>query len=148
LASLSGLECLWLYDNEVEDISPLTQLINLIELDLGANRISDISILALCSHLELLCLDDNPLNTPAYCSYLPLIEIMNPLTTDYVYDENPNPLTSDCSTNMAELAQWAGSWLDGPCDASNEWCSGGDLDHLGDVESGDFAQFGKLWLAN
>ena len=147
LGSLADLEYLWLYDNQIDDIFALAPLENLIELDLGANQISDISPIALSTRLELLYLDENPLNTPSYCTYLPLIEVGNLFAEPPGYDPNPNPFTNDCSTNMAELAQWASSWLSTGCGIQNNWCSGGALDHFADLELPDFAQFARLWLA-
>lgn len=147
LESLTPLEYLWLYGNQIDDISALAPLVNLIELDLGANQISDISAIVLFTKLDLLALDDNPLNTPAYCTYLPLIEVYNPLTIYLLYDFNPNPFTGDCSTDMTDFAQWSLRWLDTGCSQSNNWCSGADLDHINDVSLYDLTEFTKLWLA-
>lgn len=146
LASLPQFQYLGLYNNQIDSILPLAPL-DMIELDLGANQISDISPIASCTHLELLLLDGNPLNTPAYCTHLPLIALNNPLTTDFNYDPNPNPFTGDCSTNIVELAQWVSPWLDTGCHQSNNWCSRGDLDHDGNLNAVDFGIFAELWQA-
>ena len=147
LASLPRLKYLGLYNNAVDSILPLAPLVNLIELDLGANQIRDISAIAPFTHLELLLLDSNPLNTPAYCTHLPLIAVNNPLIPDFDYDPNPNPFTRDCSTNIAELAQWVSPWLDTGCHQSNNWCAHRDLDHDGNLNAGDFGVFAHLWQA-
>jgi len=146
LGVLTGLEYLWLYNNQVDNITVLAPLFNLIGLDIGSNQISDISAIELCTHLDILYLDQNPLNTPAYCTYLPFIETNNPLTTMFSYDPNPNPFTSDCSTDMTELEQWSSHWLDTGCSPSNDFCSHTDLDHINDVNLNDFALFTQLWL--
>ena len=146
LAPLTSLQTLWLYNNQIDKIVVLALLTNLIELDLGANQISDISSIGLLTKLDLLDLDWNPLNTPAYCKYLPLIQLNNPLNTELLYDPNPNPFTDDCSTDMTELAQWSLRWLDVACTESNNFCHGADLDHIRDVTLHDFAQFAELWL--
>jgi len=146
LALLTALEYLWLDHNQVGDIFSLVQLVNLIELDLWSNHISDISSLGLFTKLDMLGLDGNPLNTAAYCRYLPLIEMANPLTIDYLYDPDPNPFAADCSTDMTDLAQWSAHWLDSGCGIENNWCSGADLDDVGDVGLPDFDEFARLWL--
>lgn len=65
IASLEGmellpnLETLSLFENEIEDISPLAALSDLEELQLGANRIGDVSPLAELAELSRLGLGSN-----------------------------------------------------------------------------------------
>ena len=148
LEEKQSLTTLWLFNNYVTDISPIADSGSLIELDLGYNLISDISTIAAFENLEELALDGNTLNTPAYCSYLPQISINNPTMTNenFLYDPNPNPITNDCSTDVADLAGWTQNWLDINCTSSNDFCNGADLDHVNNVDIKDFAHFAKLWL--
>jgi len=83
LAELVNLEELWLHENDVEDISALAYLVNLTELRIPWNpRISDLSPLAGLTNLRLLQLggeqtkDTSPL---AHLTYL-VIEDDPPLT--------------------------------------------------------------------
>jgi hypothetical protein len=147
---LSGLTNLWyvlyLGGNEITDISALSGLVNLRYLHLEGNQISEISSLAGFTNLTRLRLTYNPLNTAAYCAYLPLIEANN-LGASISYDEpNPNPMTEDCSTHFADLAVFVSHWLEIGCDVPNNWCGGADLDHIDDVNFKDFAEFAKYWL--
>lgn len=48
-----------LYNNRIEDISPLAVLTNLVSLNLGKNRIKDVSFLSQLVKLEVLVLHDN-----------------------------------------------------------------------------------------
>ncbi len=130
-------------DNQVENISTLSQLMNLSWLNLFDNQVSDISAVSQLS-LTQLRLESNPLNTPAYCIYLFLIEQNNP-AIDIGYDANPNPLTYDCSVDLSDLAEFVNYWLAVGCEAGNNWCGGADLDHIDDVDFKDFAQLGKLY---
>ena len=168
LAGLTNLNYLFFGRNQISDVSALTSLANLINLDLATNQISDISALAgmtNLSHLYLsynqindisalasltnliyLPLQSNPLDTAAYCKYIPLIETNNPDIGLY-YDPNPNPLTDDCSTDMADFAGFAAHWMEIDCGVSNNWCGGADLNHIDDVDMTDLAEFVSYWLA-
>ncbi len=59
IAQLTNLTMLWLYDNQISDITPLAQLTNLAELQLTYNQICDITPLAKLTNLTKLQLDDN-----------------------------------------------------------------------------------------
>ncbi|NPV39332.1 MAG: hypothetical protein HPY78_08675 [Brevinematales bacterium] len=48
-----------LYNNRIEDVSPLAVLTNLVYLNLGKNRIKDVSVLSNLTGLEVLILHDN-----------------------------------------------------------------------------------------
>jgi len=146
VSGLTNLTELFVPDNQVSDISALSSLANLTDLSLYGNQISDISALAGLTNLAFLYLWDNPLNTAAYCTYLPLILANNP-GIYLVYDPNPNPLTNDCSTNWTDLAVFVAHWLEPGCGTWNNWCGGADLDHLAGVDLYDFAEFAQYWLA-
>jgi Leucine-rich repeat (LRR) protein len=94
IVSLVGIEYatnlteLYLYDNQISDISALAGLTNLKELYLYNNQISDISALAELKNLIALSLTENPLNVEAYSIYIPLIEDNNP-GINLIYDPNP-----------------------------------------------------------
>jgi len=145
LAGMNKLQYLDLRSNQVSDLSPLADLINLQSLWLWNNQISDISWLSVLTNLQYLRLKRNPLNTAAYCQWIPIIEAKNP-GIDLTYDSNPNPLTDDCSTILIELFAFLSRWLDTECRAGNNWCGGADLDHADDVNLSDWAVFAGLWL--
>ena len=85
------------------------------------------------------------LNTNSYCSLIPQIEANNLDLNIFDYDTNPNIITLDCSTNMAELQMFLNYWLDENCNTDNDWCSWSDLDLSGDVSLIDFSEFAGLW---
>jgi len=87
--------------------------------------------------------EENPLDTPAYCYWLPLLEANNPDALGY--DPNPNILTEDCTTDLADLAVWAAVWLDSLCAPENSWCADGDLNHDGAVDMSDWIILSWLW---
>lgn len=149
LAGLTNLRELLLSSNQISDISALAGLTNLtyLYLWLSNNQISNISALAELTNLRRLYLSDNPLNTVAYCSYIPTIESNNP-GINLSYDTNPNPITNDCSTDVAELSGFALHWLEMNCDENNNWCGGADMDHINNVDIHDFAEFASYWLEN
>lgn len=89
LEPLTSLRYLILSDNQISDISVLRSLQSLSSyVDLSRNNVSDIS--PLCEHTSLRQLDlsGNPLSPASYCTYLPLITVMNPGIAVYV-DSNP-----------------------------------------------------------
>lgn len=51
-----------------------------------------------------------------------------------------------CKVNFGIYARFAAHWLEAPCDAGNNWCGGGDLDSLGDVDTLDLRLFAEQWL--
>jgi len=115
-------------------------------LYLYSNQIGDISCLSGITNHETIRLDDNPLNTAAYCKYLPVIISNNPGLSDLRYDPNPNPLTDDCSTNLNDLAMFTSHWLSAGCNEGNNWCQGADLNHIDDVDLRDWTEFAGYWL--
>jgi len=124
----------------IEDLTGLGLAANLQSLNLQNNLISDISQLARLTNLQTLNLKANPLNTPAYCLYLPIIEENNPGIT-LLIDPNPNPLTDDCLVDLDEMIEFLSHWLEEPCNTDNNWCQGADLLHLGFV---DFENFNEI----
>lgn len=149
--AISGLRNIWwvlnISNNQISNINPISELKDLRLLYARMNQISDIAALSGFTNLQSSYLEGNPLNTAAYCTYLPLIEANNPDLVRLLYDPNPNPLTNDCSTNLNELRWFASYWLRAGCDEQNNWCSGADLIHLGHVNFQNFAEFAQLWLA-
>lgn len=145
VAGLTNLTSLDLGANQINDISAVAGLSNLTVLRLYRNQISDISALTDLTPLDTLNLENNPLNSAAYCNYIPLIRTNNP-GIDLSYDSNPNPLTLDCSTDLADLAGFVDGWLESGCDESNNWCGGADIDHINDVDMNDFVEFARYWL--
>jgi len=59
---LVNLQVLYLYNNYISDLSPLSGLNNLWYLDLGSNQISDLSPLGTVSNLQELLLDSNQIS--------------------------------------------------------------------------------------
>ena len=57
---MKNLTCLYLFSNQISDISALSGLNNLKHLFLYSNQISDISALSGLTNLETLYLKDNP----------------------------------------------------------------------------------------
>ena len=110
------------------------------------SNIADLTGLEYATNLEWLYLDRNPLNTAAYCTYIPLIASTNPYLQTLQYGPNPNPLTFDCSTDLTDFAAFAEHWLEAGCDTPNNWCSGADLDHRDNVDINDLATFTCYWL--
>lgn len=53
---------------------------------------------------------------------------------------------TDCRVDLAFFAEFAAHWLEGPCDASNFWCGGADLDQANDVNMDDFLLLVSAWL--
>ncbi len=147
VSGLTNLTELFVSDNQVSDISAVSRLANLTNLSLYSNQISNISAVSGLTNLAFLYLWDNPLNTAAYCTYLPLILANNPGINPFTYDPNPNPLTDDCATNLTDLAVFVSHWLEPGCGVWNNWCGGSDLDHIPGVDLYDFAEFAQHWLA-
>ncbi|MFN6031163.1 MAG: leucine-rich repeat domain-containing protein [Dolichospermum sp.] len=59
--TLTKLTTLYLGENQISDIKPLSNLTNLTSLDLGENKISDIKPLSTLTNLTSLNLSENPL---------------------------------------------------------------------------------------
>jgi len=57
--NLTHVTRLSLYNNRIEDVSPLALLSNLVFLNLGKNRVKDVSSLSNLVNLEVLVLHDN-----------------------------------------------------------------------------------------
>jgi hypothetical protein len=145
LDGLNELDALSLCKNQISDITPLSHM-PLSWLDFSDNQVSDIALLAgLKNTLGSLSMNGNPLNTPAYCRWIPFLEDDNPELV-ISYDSNPNVLTADCSMDIVELAAWIDSWLDDGCSTADDWCAHADLDHNGRVDAADFAIIADLWL--
>lgn len=52
-----------------------------------------------------------------------------------------------CIVNLEDFAQFASYWLDGPCNADNNWCGGADLNQRDDVNVNDLTILAGQWLA-
>ena len=148
VSGLTSLEELYLYNNNVSDISAVSGLTNLMHLSLVENNVSDISAVSGLTNLIHLSLYSNPLNSAAYCVHVPLIESNNPNLQTLDCDPNPNALTVDCFTDLADFAAFAGHWLETGCDIPNDWCGWADLDHQDDVNIDDLAEFADYWLGD
>jgi subtilisin family serine protease/Leucine-rich repeat (LRR) protein len=145
LEQLTKLENLSLPSNEIQDINTLGELALLTFIDLRYNEISNISPLANLTQLNTLYLEDNPLDTPAYCIWIPAIQYNNINLSTLGVDTNPNSLTEDCRVDLQELAAFLSGWLEGSCIEWNDWCNNSDLNHSGTVDFVDFAITGTLW---
>jgi hypothetical protein len=51
-----------------------------------------------------------------------------------------------CLVEFRHFGRFAEHWLDGPCDESNNWCHGADLDHLDGVDWTDLRLLVNEWL--
>jgi len=114
-------------------------------LYLSGNQISDISAVSGLTKLTKLWLKGNPLNTAAYCKYIPLIISNNP-GIDLQYYANLNPITHDCSTDLIDFAMFAVHWLETGCSTNNNWCGWTDLNHDNCVDISDLKEFADYWL--
>jgi hypothetical protein len=144
ITDMLSLTCLDAGHMGIANIAGLEYAKNLKYLDLEDNHISDISSLSGLLQLTELELQGNPLNTAGYCSVLPSIRANNP-GIDLDVDPNPNPLTEDCVTDADDLLDLAYLWLEAPCNQDNDWCGGADMDHSGQVNLRDFAQLAGYW---
>jgi len=147
LSTLVNLERLGLAQNAIEDISSIANLSALKSLFLYANQVSDISPLTGLTTLEFCYIYDNPLNTLAYCSHIPAIQTNNPGLINFNFGSNTNPLSSDCTTDVADLTIVADNWLRTDCHAGNNWCDGADFNIDGSVNFIDLVNLAYLWMA-
>lgn len=103
ISNLSGLEyavnlkSLYLFGNEIEDITPLAGLENLIELWLCSNQISDISTLEPLTKLKTLGLSDNKIEDVSPLAHLTDLSFLN-LAGNRVEDMTPLVNLSNLST--------------------------------------------------
>jgi hypothetical protein len=51
-----------------------------------------------------------------------------------------------CIVDLEHFATFASHWLDGPCDAGNNWCGGADLNKFNDVNIDDLGLLANEWL--
>ena len=51
-----------------------------------------------------------------------------------------------CIVDLTDFAQFAAHWLDGPCNETNNWCGGADLNQLDDVNIDDLNILAGYWL--
>lgn len=144
VSKLRNLTTVYLIGNQISEIAVISGLKNVTWLDLYSNDVSDISAISQL-YLTKLRLGDNPLDTAAYCTFIPELSSRN-TAIDISFDANPNPLTADCSTTIEELRQFTTQWLQSGCDSNNNWCLGADLNHLEGSNMKDFAEFAKYWL--
>ncbi len=133
LSGLTNLTSLNLNGNQISDISCLFELPNLTNLKLGGNQICDISPLRGLANLTYVDLYSNPLNTAAYCTYIPLILSHNP-GIDFDYDPK--------QINMLDFSIFAEQWLMTNCGI----CEGSDLDQDRDVDLDDLLILVGNWL--
>jgi len=139
LAGLSACE------RRIAEFTGLEYDINLEMLHLTGNLISDISVISALANLTMLDLVNNPLNTTAYFSYIPLFRANNP-SIDLRYDSTPNPLTGDRATEPIDLALFAPHWVQTGCDQHNNRCGGADLNHQGNVDLSNSAIFARYQI--
>ena len=145
VADMFGLTFLNAEGRGIVDLTGLEYALNVASLYVDDNQIHEIFPISQLTNLAELWLEDNTLNTAAYCEYLPQILADNP-GIDLRYDPNPNPLTDDCSISEEELVEFSGHWLDDGCGEENNWCGGADLNYSGDVGLDDFAELVKYWM--
>jgi len=51
-----------------------------------------------------------------------------------------------CIVDLEHFATFAVYWLDGPCNESNNWCDGADLNQMDDVDIDDLSILAGEWL--
>jgi len=96
--------------------------------------------------LKYVSLLNNPLNTPAYYIYLPVISSFNPKLTSLTYDPSPNPLTDDWGVELPNLIEFANNFGKTGCGEQNNWCGQTDLNQSGSVDVNDFATLLEYYL--
>ncbi|HBC0571454.1 TPA: InlB B-repeat-containing protein [Listeria monocytogenes] len=77
ISHLSNLKYVYLDENHINDFSPLSNLTNLTELSLGSTQISDISVLSNLTNLTELSLSNNQLNNLDALSGLQNLKLLN-----------------------------------------------------------------------
>ncbi|EAE1294651.1 LPXTG cell wall anchor domain-containing protein [Listeria monocytogenes] len=77
ISKLYNLKHVYLDENQINDISALSNLTNLTELSLGSTQISDISALSNLTNLTELSLSDNQLNNLDALSGLQNLKVLN-----------------------------------------------------------------------
>ena len=50
------------------------------------------------------------------------------------------------SVDLVDFGQFSGHWMDGPCDAGNDWCGEADINRLNGVDFKDLVIFAEYWL--
>jgi hypothetical protein len=58
----------------------------------------------------------------------------------------PGALWQQCFVNFEHFAEFAMYWLNEPCEPSNNWCEGADLDWSNDVGLSDVRELAYWWL--
>jgi len=121
-------------------------LTNLGWLELHYNQITDISSLSGLTKLTYLNLFNNPLNTAAYCVYLPLIEENNPGI--FLIFDAVETFACDCDgdgfVDYFDLMLLTNHWLKANCKELD--CEGADLTGDNKVDLDDFAFLARHWL--
>ena len=120
LTLMTQMEHLSLANNSISDISVLANMPLLRILNLANNNISDISDLSQLTKLRRLILSSNPLDCPAYNTYIPMVRENNP-GTEIFHD----PIPAECSNEPPVAVVDEGQrvavgdtvWLDG----SDSW---------------------------
>ena len=51
-----------------------------------------------------------------------------------------------CIVDFEDFSNFAAHWLDGPCNETNNWCEGADLNQLNDVDIVDLMILANEWL--
>ncbi len=101
LANLNNLTKLILWDNQISDITPLTNLTNLTELRLERNQISDITPLVNLTNLTELRLERNQISDIS-----PLANLTSLTNLDLGYNQISNITPLANLTNLTYLGLW------------------------------------------
>lgn len=76
IAKMKNIRQLALYNQQIKDLTPLAGL-NLVNLGIGGNKISDISVLTQCGKLEQLNLSNNPISSIEPLSSLATLRVLD-----------------------------------------------------------------------
>lgn len=60
-------------------------------------------------------------------------------------DDFVSDINTDCDVDTADLALFAGRWLDNGCGVVNRWCGGADSDHSATVDMNDMSRLAREW---
>ena len=106
--------------------------------------IRGMSVVDVIANMETIVILDeygDPIASLTQFPYPPVVEIYR---AQLWPDSSDN--TNDGRINLADFAKLSSQWLSEPCNKSNGYCDGADLDYSGAVGAPDVAVFAENWL--
>jgi len=65
---------------------------------------------------------------------------------EFKLSTDPNPITDDCLIDLADFDIVSAHWMEAECNGGNNFCSGADIDQMGDVGLSDLFMLAGNWL--